>query len=423
LNGLTTPAYLAYVTRLLDLFVAHRGNPDIHPSLKLSLWNRLVPVVMNDNDAWLLSSVLTAARSRVPFRIDVSRVSFANNFQPLYFDLHLDFLQTQGNSHPIGRELFGVEPPVCPLVTDLPNHEALSRRWRSMKEIARSRGEPVVDLLWDNVSHLDSDFLLYAECQILEIYRQNFAAVGEKILIAEYLAKLKILMRTVSERSSGMVHCYSATFFKQIIDRQATLEQSIAPIYQMIDKSTSPGIVFDICCLALDCADFPVTREMEAAEHKFSGILGQWMEEVAINCVTFPFEARRKQVLDCSVMLQSILQLRPGRVLKILIEFQDRLEVIAGDRPFWEQLFFFAVAHAQCPQVLRHFLVFHHVVFQSDLIVGRWARNIHDRWQRFAAGMWHIVRVDRKFCEKCSDPKAVQKFFVRTRRGSKRGTD
>jgi hypothetical protein len=162
---------------------------------------------------------------------------------------------------------------------------------------------------------------------------------------------------------------------------------------------------------------------MKAAEHKFGGILGRWMQEVAISRVTFPFEARRKQVLDCSVMLQSILQLRPGRVLKILIEFQDRLQVIVGDGPDWEQLFFFAMAHAQYPQVLRHFLVFHHFVFQSDLIVGCWARTIHEKWQRFGAGMWHVVRVDKKFCEECSDPRDVQQFFVQKKRGLKRGAD
>jgi hypothetical protein len=404
--------------RLSSLFAAHRGNADMNPSLRLSLWRKLIPLVMNDNDVRLLSAILSSPRSEIPFRFDISRVQFTADFKPVVFEQHLEFVQATDSGNKLGRELFGVEPPHGPPVNKFSNHDALLRRWHSLEDLARTRGEPVVDLIWQNVSRLDRGFLLFAECQMLEIYKRNFSAVEEKILIAEYLSKLKGFLRMIGERNTGMLHCYSATFFKSILDSKATLEQSIIPIYGLINEETSRRIIFEVSCLALDCADFPVTKDMVGAEAKFGTILTSWIEKAVSNRVKFTFEGRRKQVLDCAVMLQVVRRLKLGRILKTFIEFQDRLQVIIGNglEPDWAKLFFFAVAHSDCPQVLRNFLIFHHFVFQSAAVVEPWDRNIHDRWQRFAAGMWHILREDRKLCEQCSDPKAVSKLFVKKSR-------
>jgi hypothetical protein len=126
----------------------------------------------------------------------------------------------------------------------------------------------------------------------------------------------------------------------------------------------------------------------------------------------FAFAARRRHVLQTSVMLTVLPNLRLGRILKIIMAFEGRLIAIGEDSEnAWEGLFFFAVSHAQCPQLLRYFLVFHHLIFTQHAVVGRWKKKLHRTWEQFTLGMWHVLREDPRFLGRCADPQEMKRLF------------
>jgi len=46
-------------------------------------------------------------------------------------------------------------------------------------------------------------------------------------------------------------------------------------------------------------------------------------------------------------------------------------------------LFHYALFAAQCPQMLRIFLAFHHIVFRKSGLLDKWRASVYEAWTMF----------------------------------------
>jgi hypothetical protein len=411
LHELQAPINMMYLSRLLDIFISHRGSLDASPSLKMGLWRKLVPMIMSCADVSLISIILSDPCSTFADRANSDREPLPLTFEPVVINLHLEFLSpdtTDSCQSPFLLELFGVRPPAIPRLTEFRNHEVLARRWRKLESYADENGQSVTDFIVDNLGRFDPDFVLYCECQVLLAYQRNLDTVQEKMSIAELLQKLKHEFSMISESGFCLIHAYAAGYFREMLRRDHAVAMALRPINVITE--VSPSVVFDTACVVLDSASFPVAPSMRLAEHRFACILTAWMEEhgktprTFAHCIT--------HVLQASVVLTSIPDLALGRTLRVIIGFEERLLAIRRQTELdWEELFIYTLAHAQCPQLFRSFIVFHHFVFPCEQIVGKWKKRVHRIWEQFSVGMWHVLRRDAGFCETCADIQAVKQWF------------
>jgi hypothetical protein len=152
---------------------------------------------------------------------------------------------------------------------------------------------------------------------------------------------------------------------------------------------------------------------MQKVETHFLNMLIHWLDFMHLHNKQFPFAHRKTHIIQTAFLLIPVSDLKLGRALKSIMEFQRRLGVILREcEDAWQDMFIYALAHAQAPQLLRCFLAFHHFVFQSKRIGEMWSRTENMLWDKFSLGMWRAIGGDPKFCARCANFEQAKKLFV-----------
>jgi hypothetical protein len=409
LHLLNTPQHFPDLLRLIKQIADYQNSLDLHTSLGLPVWSRLVPVIINDSDIGLLREILKSSGLASTF--DLSGINVTNNLNPVRFELNLTWVANIELDGSFGRDLFGVAPPVIPELSEFPNNEVFARNWRILESVARDRGDSITDFVAKHYKSFEPDFLLYCEVQVLIAYQHGLEAIEEKMNIAMYLQQIEAEVQRMIDRSSSFIHCYLGVFFKRPLHRKNRLASVIRRISELPHPPKS--ISFEVFCCALDCAEFPIAPAMEKAETHFLNMLVRWLDYMQEQKKQFPFEHRKAYVIETAFLLVPISDLRLGRTLQIIVEFQTRLRVILQEcENAWQDLFIYALAHAQAPKLLRCFLTLHHFVFQSKDIIRTWSPTANMIWDQFALGMWKAIGGDTKFCARCADTAQAKRFFM-----------
>jgi hypothetical protein len=400
---------LPFVDRLFDSIIMYKGSKSLNPSLRIAVWGRGVPILFNECDVGLLVSVLSVSKDKFvdPFRSEFASLAQIPIMQEIFPKLNFEAESR------INFDLFGVRPPdIQDPISD--DSGRLSRQWRNLEFLSNQVGEPLIDFVFGHLDRFDPEARRFCACQILKLYKQNFEAVSDGILMFEHLSQLNTYLLVIAQHNTSLYHCFSTGFFTRIAHEKLRIVDAVAPIYRGIDAP--PGVFFEIACIALDCMPFRHSVLIPAKQERLSTLLHNWMETVWPTIKnTVRFGLRIKYVLDAATLFHDLERYRLGRVLKMILEFQRNLLRISGGdyTTDWAALFHYAVFMTQRPELLKVFLYFHHYIFSCGAIVGNWGSEIHDVWEKFATGMWFVLKGDPPFCSLCSDLKKCQKYIGR----------
>ncbi|KAK8890080.1 hypothetical protein M9Y10_034839 [Tritrichomonas musculus] len=305
----------------------------------------------------------------------------------------------------------------------------------------------------------DTRFKRYAGYQILNEFSNSFDSIEQTILLYEHHASLKEIGDLISLHNITLYHHLSVDFFKKRIhthvDLYPTLREfflsetksskrlllvqspsssssnlvveslSKSPISTIYHKNTAsasskritfPGkVCFEISCVALDCTHFHCSSKMKEAQIMFMKLLNSWMEkEWPEQSRICHFNNKIKYVLDASTLLGQLNSVGLGKKLKIILNFQRRLQVILGrywDKD-WSIIFNYAIYAASAPIVFAVFLTLHHFIFTDNDVVAGWGKSIHSTWGLFSAGMWYVMKRNPSFCSFCSNIDECKQLFM-----------
>ena len=169
--------------------------------------------------------------------------------------------------------------------------------------------------------------------------------------------------------------------------------------------------IFEIGCTGLDSITLvpgPKTKELQ---ERFRDLLSTWVDKEWR--VQHQYVKRRFQIMArIGAPLVELGQVRLGRRLKMIIDFQKNLQTLFHDvwDELWKTIFHFAILSAS-PDLLITFLYLEHYVFQDRFIVGKWAKDIHSDWLMFSGGMLQVIKADHDLTDYCVNPDKRKEYL------------
>ena len=402
LQELMKPMRMLHNEDLLNMVITYKGSLNSCPSMNLRIWSKGIPIIMNDCDIKLLVEILSSGTSKIKFHRDQHESTLSDTFRPCLMDVFVPARKNEKSS--VIEDLFGITPPTVHSLDD--EDEEFSRTWREMLRLARSSNEIVIDFLMKKAGSFEGEFGEFFVRRILSVFGENFMTIQDTILLAEHLSHFQRLSLSIVSHNVSLYHGFFYDFFRKEMSRTLSLKKTIRAVTGDIELPKTIG--FEISCIVLDCAAFPVSKQMKKAQNRFVKLVDKWMEnEWPKYQQSCKFANRIKYVLETVTVFNQIEYLGLGKVLKIMIQFVFQLKTILGGHwdgtSDWSVLFNYSLFAAQCPQILTAFLTFHHFVFSNTSIVANWSEKVCEAWTWFATGMWYLMKPDAQFCSFCSD--------------------
>jgi hypothetical protein len=405
LQDLMDPRRYAAVDAFLNLVFAHRESKSLNPSLQMQIWVGGMTVLLNESDVTLMINVMAEMGDELASSFHLKGGDLSTEPTPVTFELWAAFPDSKTSPAMVNFDLFGAAPPTVPELT-FGNGEEHARRWRSLAFLAQQRAVSSSEFALSHFDKFDPEFQAYAASQILLSYKANYESVGSRILMAEQLTQFNDYMESIAKHNTDLYHCFSSDFFSRIAQQKLRLVDALTPVLSGLD---APGqVAFEIGCIALDCIPFAHSVLVRDKPDRFAALLSHWADTMWPQVKDRPgVKAKVPYVMSAGLIFDQMIRYRLGRVLKMILEFQRNLLVIMGGdySPGWEILFHYAMFVGERPEILKVFLWFHHYIFLSPQVVASWGKTVHQLWERFATGMWFVLKADTAFCSFCSNLK------------------
>ena len=408
MDELLRPVRMVHNEGLLNTVITYKGSLDFNPSMNLKIWMKGIPVTVSERDIQLLVDILSSKFSKPRFPQDHNE-RFNDSFSPCVMEVFVPCNRAPVDT--VIRDMFGIIPP--PVEVEDDENEEFNRLWRQMWKLAVTSGENPAEFLVKKASTFQGPFGEFFKRHVLSVFGENFMSIQDTILLAENLDQFNRYNLFIVSHNVSLYHGFFYEFFKATLAKTPSLSKTFKTVSNVVEL---PMIGFEISCIVLDCAAFPVSKQMKKAQNRYMKLVDKWMEkEWPKYQKTCSFKSRIKYILDAVTVFNQIEAFGLGKILKIVIHFVFQLKDILGDNwdmaSDWIVIFHYALFAAQCPHILPIFLTFHHFVFSITSIVAKWGEKICDAWTMFATGMWYLMKSDEKFCSFCSDWSQCKTLF------------
>ena len=366
MDELLRPVRMVHNEGLLNTVITYKGSLDFNPSMNLKIWMKGIPVTVSERDIQLLVDILSSKFSKPRFHQDHNE-RFNDSFSPCVMEVFVPCNRAPVDT--VIRDMFGIIPP--PVEVEDDENEEFNRLWRQMWKLAVTSGENPAEFLVKKASTFQGPFGEFFKRHVLSVFGENFMSIQDTILLAENLDQFNRYNLFIVSHNVSLYHGFFYEFFKATLAKTPSLSKTFKTVSNVVEL---PMIGFEISCIVLDCAAFPVSKQMKKAQNRYMKLVDKWMEkEWPKYQKTCSFKSRIKYVLDAVTVFNQIEAFGLGKILKIVIHFVFQLKDILGDNwdmaSDWIVIFHYALFAAQCPHILPIFLTFHHNVRHT--IVGK----------------------------------------------------
>lgn len=408
---LCEPDNHVFAVGLVSSFVSHGGLAEFSPKMNVPVWkSKGIKLLFSHRDISMIVSALFEAPDFV-IKWNYHDVPLKNSFGAVTMEIFPPSVEkTKMNYGEISIELFGIEPiEFEPVSEDDPK----TRLWRRM---AQEKEDQIIQYVWSRLDTYEDEFRLFAENMILKQFESHYEDIEDVVLCSFVLQTLNDQL----ESAKASINTYFAKFSYGFLHKKirashrSMIVQKIDDAINAVIGSTNPRdrSIFEIGCTGLDSIVLlpgPKTKELQ---ERFRDLLSTWVDNEWR--VQHQYVKRRFRIMSkIGAPLVELGQVKLGRRLKIIIDFQKNLQTIFHDvwDELWKTIFHFAILSAS-PDLLITFLFLEHYVFQDRFIVGRWAKeDIHSYWMMFSGGILQVIKADQALTDYCVNPDKRKEYL------------
>ena len=391
-------------------FVSHRQFSEFSPRMNVPVWkSKGIKLLFSHRDISMIVSALFAT-PQFKIKWNYHDVPLKNSFAAVTIDIFPSSVEkTKMNYGEISMELFGIEPIKYETVSE---EDPKSRIWRRMTQ---EKEDGIIGYVWDRLDTYEDEFRLFVKNMIMMQFHMHYEEIEDVILCSFVLQELNDQL----ESAKASINTSFCRFSREFLYRKIKASHR-SLIVQKIDDAINAVIgpidvkdrsIFEIGCTGLDSITLvpgPKTKELQ---ERFRDLLSTWVDKEWR--VQHQYVKRRFQIMArIGAPLVELGQVRLGRRLKMIIDFQKNLQTLFHDvwDELWKTIFHFAILSAS-PDLLITFLYLEHYVFQDRFIVGKWAKDIHSDWLMFSGGMLQVIKADHDLTDYCVNPDKRKEYL------------
>ena len=299
MDELLRPVRMVHNEGLLNTVITYKGSLDFNPSMNLKIWMKGIPVTVSERDIQLLVDILSSKFSKPRFHQDHNE-RFNDSFSPCVMEVFVPCNRAPVDT--VIRDMFGIIPP--PVEVEDDENEEFNRLWRQMWKLAVTSGENPAEFLVKKASTFQGPFGEFFKRHVLSVFGENFMSIQDTILLAENLDQFNRYNLFIVSHNVSLYHGFFYEFFKATLAKTPSLAKTFKTVSNVVEL---PMIGFEISCIVLDCAAFPVSKQMKKAQNRYMKLVDKWMEkEWPKYQKTCSFKSRIKYILDAVTVFNQI---------------------------------------------------------------------------------------------------------------------